>query len=224
MRLSVIIPAWNEAATIAEAVRSARSYADEVVVADAHSPDGTASLAEAAGATVVHAPRGRGAQLCAGTKAADGDVLLFLHADARLPATARDAIERALRDPQCPGGNFLLRFEPRGGAANLFSWLNDLRRRWMRIYYGDSAIFLRREVYEALGGFKPLPILEDYEFIRRLERRGPTAYLRDVVVLASARRFARRPLWTVFIWIAIQSLYMAGVSPKRLARLYADLR
>jgi rSAM/selenodomain-associated transferase 2 len=224
MRLSVVIPAWNEASTIAEAVGCARAFADEVVVVDAHSPDGTCAVAQAAGATVLQAPRGRGLQLCAGASAAKGDVLLFLHADGWLPPDARGAIAEALGDPRVLGGNFRLRFDGRGWATSVFSWLNDLRRRWLRIYYGDSAIFVRREVYQALGGFRPIPLLEDYEFVRRLERRGQTAYVRQVVVRASARRFARRPLWTVLVWVLVQSLYSAGVAPARLARLYSDLR
>lgn len=225
LRISVVIPTWQEAARIGECVRKALDVADEVIVVDAASADGTASLARAAGAHALVVDRkGRGPQLHAGALAATGDVLLFLHADAELGAGARDAIVRSLADPAVVGGNFFLRFWPEGWPARLFGWANDVRRRWLRIYYGDSAIFVRRRVYDVLGGFRALPILEDYELVRRLERHGKTAYLRHVHVLASARRFEARPLRTLLLWIVIQALFMAGVHPNRLARLYADLR
>ena len=223
-RVSIVIPAWCEVARIEAAVRGARAIAADVIVADGGSPDGTAAAAALAGARVVHAPKGRGAQLHAGALAAEGDVLLFLHADATLAPAAKDALDAALRDPSIVGGNFYLRFDGGGRAARFFTWVNDARRRWMRIYYGDSALFVRRAAYEALGGFAPLPIMEDYQLVRRLERLGPTAYIRDVEVSVSARRFEHAPLRTIVVWFAIQALYTIGVSPSRLARLYADAR
>jgi rSAM/selenodomain-associated transferase 2 len=223
-RISVIIPAFQEATQIAEVVACAREVGDEVLVVDAGSPDGTAALARAAGARVLQSPKGRGPQLDAGARAALGEVLLFLHADTRLPGTARAALEEALDVPEVEGGNFFLRFVPGSRLTRLYDVLYDVRRRWLGIYYGDSALFVRRSVYDVLGGFRPLPILEDYEFIRRLERRGRTRYVRHVEAHTSTRRFARRPLWTLFIWTAVQGLYLLGVPPQRLARLYADLR
>jgi rSAM/selenodomain-associated transferase 2 len=224
-RISAVIPTWQEATRIAECVQAAASVADEVIVVDAGSADGTTEVARAVGARVISIERkGRGPQLHAGALAAAGDILLFLHADAQLRQGARDAMLRALEDPAVVGGNFYLRFWPEGRFARLFTWVNHLRRRLLRIYYGDSAVFVRRAVYEELGGFRPLPILEDYELVRRLERRGRTVYVQEVEVLASARRFEGRPWRTLFLWVVIQGLYMAGVSPDRLARLYADLR
>jgi rSAM/selenodomain-associated transferase 2 len=224
MSLSVIIPALQEADLIGEAVTAAAAIGDEVVVVDGQSTDGTGERARAAGARVLSAARGRGGQLHAGAQAARGDVLLFLHADVRLPPEARPAVLAALADPAVPGGNFHLRFEPATRAARAFTWANDLRRRLMRIYYGDSALFLRRAAYERLGGFRPLPLFEDYELVRRMERLGRTAYVRTVSAVASSRRFARRPLRTVLIWTLLQVLYSGGVSAARLAPLYRDLR
>lgn len=223
--ISAIIPTWCEAARIAACVRHAREVADEVLVVDAMSPDQTARLAQEAGAQVVLlADRGRGPQLHAGALAAKGDVLVFLHADAELGAGARDAIVRALGEPEIGGGNFYLRFWPAGRFARFCTWANHMRRRWLRIYYGDSAIFVRRRVYGALGGFRAMPILEDYEFVRRLERQYKTAYVRDVEVRASARRFAAHPFSTLFLWGLIQALFMLGVPAGRLARLYGNRR
>jgi rSAM/selenodomain-associated transferase 2 len=222
--ISVIIPTWREAGEICDAVVSARFAGDEVIVADGGSDDGTAELARAAGARAIVVPRGRGLQLHAGALASQGDVLLFLHADTRLPPGSRDAIFRTLESPSIIGGNFFLLFDDLGRLARFFTWLYDLRRRWMRVYYGDSAVFVRRSVYEVLGGFRPIPILEDYEFIRRLERFGKIAYLREFKVSTSTRRFARAPLRTLVIWILVQGLYLLGVSPKRLKALYSDPR
>jgi rSAM/selenodomain-associated transferase 2 len=224
VRLAVIIPAWREAEAIEGAVQSALALGDEVIVADAESPDGTAHIAERAGAKVVTAPRGRGPQLDAGARASHGDALLFLHADARLPECARAAIEGALSSPEVVGGNFRLRFEPQTKAARFFSWANDARRRRLSIYYGDSAVFMRRSAYDALGGFRPMPLFEDYELFRRLERLGKTAYIRDIEVTASARRFESAPGRTFLVWSALQILYSMGAPPDVLAKLYADIR
>ncbi len=204
---------------------AARAIADEVIVADGGSTDGTIVAARAAGARVVEAPRGRGAQLHAGALAASGEVLLFLHADSELPPGARHAVTDALADPAVLGGNFHLRFVPASFAARLFTWANDARRRWFAIYYGDSAVFLRRRVYLELGGFRPLPILEDYDLVRRLERAGRTAYLRAITVEASARRFEAAPIRTLALWTGLQVLYSVfDVHPDRLARFYRDVR
>jgi rSAM/selenodomain-associated transferase 2 len=222
--LSAVIPAWREAETIGAAVAAAARVADEVVVADGGSDDETAALAAGGGARVVVAPRGRGSQLAAGAEAARGTVLLFLHADARLPPEARSAIAAALADPAIAGGNFRLRFDPPTLAGRAFGLANHLRRRWLGIYYGDSAIFVRRDVYHALGGYRPLPLFEDYDLARRLERTARTTYVADVEVAASARRFARAPLRTLAGWVLLQTLYSAGVPAEWLVPGYRDAR
>jgi glycosyltransferase involved in cell wall biosynthesis len=223
--ISAIIPTWCELDMVAACVASAGAIADEVIVADANSPDGTAALAARCGARVVLCEKGRGPQLCAGAGAARGDVLLFLHADAELAPSARPAILECLAEPDVLGGNFLLEFTGPSRYAPLFSLANDLRRRMLGIYYGDSAIFVRRSVYDELGGFRPYPIFEDYDFVQRLERRGRTAYLRRVCVRVSSRRYERSPLRTLVGWAVLQGLYsFAGVPPARLVKLYGDFR
>jgi len=224
IRLSAIIPTWCEADEIAGAIRAAAQVADEVIVVDASSPDETADRARSAGARVVTAPKGRGPQLDAGARAAAGEVLLFLHADVRLPAAGRAAIDRALADSEVLGGNFRLVFTPTSRWSRVFSAANDLRRRALSIYYGDSALFVRRRVFEDLGGFGELPVMEDYAFIRRLEAAGRTAYIRDVEVTASSRRFAAAPIRTAVIWGLMQGLYSSGVPATVLSRIYADIR
>jgi glycosyltransferase involved in cell wall biosynthesis len=195
-----------------------------VIVADAHSPDETAALARAAGAHVVLGAPGRGQQLNAGARAARGDILLFVHADVELPVSARESLRAATSSHGVIGGNFKLRFVPETPAARLYSAAYHLRRILMPIYYGDSCIFVRRSVFLELGGFADIPLFEDYEFVRRLERHGQTRYIRDTEVRASSRRFERRPLRTLALWIALQTAYSLRVSPERLARYYAAIR
>lgn len=225
MRLSIVIPAWNEAPLIADAVACAQAIADEVIVADARSPDRTAEEAAGAGAIVVQAERkGRGPQLLAGAAAATGDVLLFLHADARLPPRARRAIEDALASPRCPGGAFYIRFLPRSWFTRALEPANDLRRAITRRYYGDTGVFVRASVYRELGGHRPWRVMHDYEFSGRLEAAGPCAYIRDPCIWADSRRFEGREIRTLLNWILVQSLYRIGVPPILLGPLYPDVR
>jgi rSAM/selenodomain-associated transferase 2 len=224
MRVSAVIPSWQEAGWIPDSVAAARAVADEVVVVDGGSTDGSSVLALRAGAFVIDAPRGRGQQLAVGARAATGDVLLFLHADTMLPPEARGAIERALGDPSIVGGNFYLRFEPQTRLGRLFTRIYDLRRRMFGIYYGDSPTFVRRDVYERLGGFPEQPLFEDYAFARRLAQAGRTCYVRDVVAITSGRRYEARPIETLTAWVVLQTLYSFGVDPARLVRAYAPIR
>ncbi|HEX3850482.1 MAG TPA: TIGR04283 family arsenosugar biosynthesis glycosyltransferase [Polyangiaceae bacterium] len=224
MKLSVVIPTWCEAPRIAKLVAHCRSFTDEVIVADAHSPDDTAAAAGAAGALVVQTEKGRGTQLNAGARRSTGDVLLFVHADTTIPASARQAIAEALALPAIIGGNFKLRFVPETPMARFYSRCNHARRKLFAMYYGDSCIFVRRRVFDELGGFRNLPVFEDHDFVSRLERLGQTHYEVRVQVESSARRFERRPLRTLALWTLMQTLYASGVSPERLSRLYADAR
>jgi hypothetical protein len=158
-----------------------------------------------------------------GATAASGEVLLFLHADTQLPENAYDCIVARLRDPEVQGGNFALEFD----GADRFSevlgrWYATQRR--AGIYYGDSAVWVRREVFDHLGGYRPMPIMEDYDFVRRLERRGRTTCI-DAIAVTSARRWKALGLpKTVWSWFVIRWLFIAGVSPQRLVRLYPNAR
>jgi rSAM/selenodomain-associated transferase 2 len=223
--LSAVIPTWREAQCIGSTVAACASVADEVIVADAESPDGTADLARAAGARVVLTRRGRGAQLNAGARAARGGAFVFVHADTHLPQASGDVIRTVLsRHPDVLGGNFKLRFVPETPMARAFTWGNHLRRQALRIYYGDSCIFVRRSTFERLGGFREYPIFEDYDFARRLEALGRTHYETSVEARTSQRRFEQHPFRTLLLWTALQSLYTCGVHPSRFARFYRHAR
>jgi uncharacterized protein len=221
--LSVIVPVLDEAGALPGLLDrlAAMPGRIEVVVVDGGSRDGSAEVARAhpSAPKVCSTGAGRARQMNCGATESTGDVLLFLHADTTLPVDAYDAIVAALRDTHVQGGNFALQFD--GGdrfSRVLGKWYGTQRR--AGIYYGDSAVFVRREVFDHLGGYRPLPIMEDYDFVRRLERRGRTVCL-DGPAVTSARRWRALGVpRTVLSWVVIRWLFVAGVSPARLARLY----
>lgn len=226
--VSVVVPVLDEAATLPRLLADLAALPGrfEVIVADGGSADATREAAAAGGATVVDAPRGRAAQQNAGARHARGDVLVFLHADSRLPASAHAALTAALADPAVAGGNFALRFD--GGDAfsrALGAWYAVQRR--LGVWYGDSTIWARPEVFWALGGFPPLPIMEDYALVRALQTAGRTPCLggrRDPATTSSRRWRASGVARTVTSWIVIRWLFLAGVPAERLAPLYSAIR
>jgi rSAM/selenodomain-associated transferase 2 len=225
--VSIVVPVLDESAALPGLLDHLAGLEGrfEIVVADGRSRDATPELAaqHPAVQVVMNAPRGRAMQMNAGAQAASGEVLLFLHADTRLPADAYGYLRHALADPGVLGGNFALRFDGDDRFSRLLGGWYALQRR-ARVYYGDSAIWLRREAFERLGGYRPLPIMEDYDLVRRLERAGRTACLPGPAV-TSARRWQRLGLArTIASWVLIRWLFVAGAPPARLARLYPEVR
>ena len=197
----------------------------DVVVCDGGSRDGSAALAGAHGLAprVLEAPRGRARQLNAGAAVARGEVIVFLHADSRLPAGAYAALRAALRDPACRGGNFALRFDGEDRFSRGLTRWYALQRR-LGVYYGDSALWLRRAEWEALGGFADLAIMENLELVRRLARRGRAACLPGPVLTSARRWQALGPWRTALAWTVVRWAWLAGVPAERLARLYRAVR
>ncbi|MCP9460485.1 MAG: TIGR04283 family arsenosugar biosynthesis glycosyltransferase [Nitrospira sp.] len=230
MIVSVIIPTLNEQAVLAKTLaHTAELGFDEIVVVDGGSTDGTASLAEilCAGLTearAITAPRGRAHQMNEGAKACRGEGLLFLHADTLLPPDAKGLITSALADSGVAGGRFDVRFDSPSPWAGMIGTLMNLRSRWTGIATGDQAIFVRRQVFEDLGGFPDIPLMEDIEFSRRLKRAGRIARLRQTVT-TSFRRWERQgPFRTITLMWTLRLLYWLGVSPHRLKDFYAVVR
>ena len=180
MRVSVIVPVLNESARIEQTLGDVRADADELIVVDGGSSDGTAAIAAAAGATVVDGVRrGRASQMNAGADAASGDILLFLHADTRLPQGWADAVRGALGDPRPAWGRFDVRLDDPSRLLGLVGAMMNLRSRVTGICTGDQAIFVSREAWRAVGGFPAIDLMEDIALSRRLKRlTGRPASLR----------------------------------------------
>jgi rSAM/selenodomain-associated transferase 2 len=198
--ISIIVPTLNEARNLPLLLADLRQggEAAEIIVADGGSTDETATIARDGGVDVIRADRGRGHQSVAGAAVARGETLLFLHADSRFPAGGLARIVEHLAErPEAVGGNFRLAFD---GGTDFDAWLERFYA-WIRsqgVYYGDSGIFVRRAVYERLGGIRPIALMEDYDFVRRLERAGPTICIDDPALVTSSRRFTGRSPVAIF--------------------------
>jgi rSAM/selenodomain-associated transferase 2 len=227
MTISVIIPTLHEEKTLPGTLARLRHPAfSEVLVVDAGSRDRT--LADIALANplsrVLNAPMGRARQMNAGAAAAKGELLLFLHADTLLPATAAQDITHAMADTRIAGGRFDARLVPDCGLLWIVGRMMSWRSRLTGIATGDQAIFVRRKVFEDLGGFPDIPIMEDIAFSRRLKQAGHIAALPSCV-LTSGRRWERHgTINTILLMWWLRLLFYLGVSPARLKRMYDDAR
>jgi rSAM/selenodomain-associated transferase 2 len=223
MSVSVIIPTWNEESCLGETLRRLREQGPrEIIVADGGSTDATCRVAAAAD-RLVTGPRGRAAQMNLGAAHAAGDVLLFLHADCSLEAGALEAAERCLRRGAA-AGCFRMTVEAPGWAYRLIDACATARVRLTGLIYGDQGLFLRRALFEQVGGFPPLRLMEDVYMSKALRRRG-----RIVVaprrVFVSPRRWRQAGLARQKLrnW-ALTALAAGGVHPDRLAPLYPPVR
>jgi rSAM/selenodomain-associated transferase 2 len=226
MTISVIIPTLNEERTITETIRhTAQLGLDEIIVVDGGSIDQTIPQAASLGiARVLTSLPGRARQLNAGAEACRGDVLLFVHADTRLPSSVKTSIESALADALVVSGWFDVQFDSDSAWSRLISTFMNLRSRLTRISTGDQAMFVRRNVFEQLGGFSDIPLMEDIEFSTRLKRRGLTIALHDSVITSFRRWEQGGPLKTILLMWTLRFFYWIGVSPHRLARFYTAVR
>jgi len=223
MKLSVIVPMLNEAQALASLLeqleRVARQGA-EVILADGGSEDGSPSIAERAGFTVVHSARGRARQMNAAAAHATGDVLLFLHADSQLPDEAGRHIAQSLSSGTHCWGRFDVRISGRPTLLRLVSCLMNVRSRITGIATGDQAMFVMRSAFDAVGGFPDQPLMEDIELSKRLLRRSrPACIARRVVT--SGRRWERDCVWhTILLMWRLRWDYWRGVPAQQLAKVY----
>ena len=222
--ISIIIPTLNEEEHLPATLKviQANPVPHEVIVSDSGSSDGTVLLAQQAGARVVTSlRRQRAAQMNLGAAQARGEVLLFLHADTRLPPIALARVEQVMRRPGVAGGAFARRFENRSLFLLCTCWLAEIRNRLFGWHLGDQAIFIRRELFDQLGGFRDIDLFEDLDLSRRMKRLGRVATLNPPVV-SSARRFERYgPVATTLSDLSLTFRYLRGVDPNVLA---AELR
>ena len=220
-RISVIVPALNEAPYITATLQSARrGRPHEILVVDGGSTDDTVALARAAGVQVIQSQPGRARQMNAGAAQAAGNTLVFLHADTLLPGDYPEVVAGTLRDPAVAAGAFRFQMGEKLAGQRLIEWTANLRSRWRQSPYGDQALFLRRSLFEEIGGFAGLPIMEDCEIVRRLRKRG-RVITASAAAITSGRRWRRLGLvrTTVINQLVILG-NLCGVSPERLVALY----
>ncbi len=219
--ISVIIPVLNDAEVLDFALSSTQDYAGvERIVVDGGSSDESAEVARSRGVKIIHSPPGRARQMNAGAEVAEGTLLVFLHADTRLPEGFDDHVRRILTPSGVAAGAFQLQIDAPSARWRFIEKTANWRSRYLQMPYGDQAIFLRAELFREMGGFPDLPIMEDFELIRRLKGRGRIV-IAPAAVLTSARRWEKLgALRTTLInQLMILGFYL-GFEPSRLARWY----
>jgi len=225
--LSIIVPTLNEAAGIVahlEALQPLRERGAEAIVVDGGSADGTAALAAPWADAVASAPRGRASQMNAGAKLARGDVLLFLHADTRLPDQADLLIAEALADSRRSWGRFEVTIASTHPLLSVVAWSMNWRSRLTGIATGDQAMFVRRPAFETAGGFPELPLMEDIALSRSLKRTGRPLCLQERALTSGRRWEQRGVLHTIILMWRLRAGYWFGAEPRRLAEDYASAR
>src|SRR5439155_10945776 len=221
MQISIIVPVFNEAPLIRSFLQHLRERAPEaeVIVADGGSSDGTNRLAAELCDQLVESERGRAVQMNAGARAARGEVLWFVHVDAKLPLQCLDEIMRMMDDPNVVGGYFRIRL-PTGLVYRLTDSFAHYAGILLRMRCGDHGIFCRRTAFVDVGGFPKLPLMEDVEFFRRLRDHGRVVYSRKRIVVSPRRYEAIGRARLTFAYGFIAALYVCGVPLSTLQRIY----
>ena len=223
MTLSVIVPVLNEVQelpVVLERLSGLVRNGSEVLIVDGGSDDGSAEIAERAGFTVVRAPRGRARQMNAGAAQATGDVLLFLHADTRLPVAAETAVAQALAEGNRVWGRFDVRIDGRSPMLRVVGFLMNVRSRLTGIATGDQAMFVTRSAFQAVGEFPDQPLMEDIEISTRLLKHSRPACLATRAT-TSGRRWETHGVWrTIFLMWRLRWDYWRGVPARKLAEAY----
>jgi rSAM/selenodomain-associated transferase 2 len=226
--ISVIIPVYNEAPQadfylkrLADSVQSLPAETVEILLVDGGSADQTWEICRAYPFPLYRSPRpGRACQMNFGAEQAQGDIFLFLHLDSQLPPQFTQGIQQVLAQPGVSAGAFRFRVDLPGRRYRLLENLVNLRGQICRLPYGDQGLFMTRETFAALGGFADLPIMEDYDLVRRLQKRGRVA-LAPLELVTSGRRWRKLGFWkTGAINQLIVLGYHSGVAPARLAQWY----
>ncbi len=221
--LSIIVPVLNEAAHLPVILSQLLGYqqrACEVLLVDGGSQDDTVAIARSAGFKVLIAERGRAAQMNVGAQAAKGEILLFLHADTQLPDLADQIIFKALEDDLRQWGRFNVRITGTARLLKVIAMMMNIRSAWTGIATGDQAIFVRRQVFQMIGGFPQQALMEDIEFSKRIKNKSRPICLYDKVT-TSGRRWEAKGVWsTIFLMWGLRSAYFFGADPAKLAKRY----
>ncbi len=224
-KISIIIPVLNEAKNIQNTLASIQnqdlSSEVEIIVVDGGSSDQTVSLAQELGVTVIDSPAsGRAWQMNAGAAVATGEILLFLHADTKMPDNYDQLIANTLRQPKVIAGAFELAIDSQWTSLRFIEAMVKLRSHFFALPYGDQALFMERSTFRAVGGFPNLAIMEDFALVKRLKQQGKIA-IAPAAVTTSSRRWDKLGVWrTTFINQLIIIGYYLGISPEKLRRFY----
>ncbi|MGQ4807627.1 hypothetical protein NKDENANG_00982 [Candidatus Entotheonellaceae bacterium PAL068K] len=224
LRISVIVPTLNEWHRLPMTLeRVDLRPGDELIVVDGGSTDGTRAVARRFTPVVLQSAPGRARQMNHAARQAEGDILLFLHADTWLPAGGLEAVRAVMQRARVAGGAFRLAFTPSTLGLRLIAWGANMRTRFGKLPYGDQALFVRRSLFETLGGYPDVPFLEDVHLVRALRQKG-TLVLVPCPVQTSGRRWQHEGLvYTTVRNNVLMALYFCGVSPATLKRWYQDM-
>lgn len=220
-KISIIIPVLNEAGSLPQTIASLPSLKSiEIIVVDGGSQDNTPEIAKTLGVKIIQTQPGRASQMNAGAEVATGDILLFLHSDTLLPPNFGQWVLQSLRQPQTIAGAFQLQIDGPGIGLRVVEKLANARSRILKMPYGDQAIFLRRSTFEKMGGYPPLPIMEDFEMMRQLQKKGHIDIV-PVSAITSARRWQKLGvIKTTLINQLIIAAYFLGIPPHQIATWY----
>lgn len=231
MRISVIIPVYHEEGLIESTISSIRinagisGSAAEIIVCDGVPGDSTLKAIKDSDVIKVPSAAGRAKQMNTGAKAATGEIFLFLHADSTLPGNAFRLIQETLRDPKISGGAFFLKIESPHPFVWLAAFFTNIRCALTRVPYGDQGIFIRKEVFEAFGGYPDIPIMEEVELMRILKKRHLRIKILRKKIRTSARRWEKQGVFfTTFRNRLLSLLYLLKVSPEKLAVFYKTIK
>ncbi|MEL6927507.1 MAG: TIGR04283 family arsenosugar biosynthesis glycosyltransferase [Cyanobacteria bacterium J06600_6] len=219
--ISIIIPVLNEAVTIKQTLARLASYPEaEIIVVDGGSHDETVMIATPIAKVITIIGQGRAGQMNAGADIAQGDILIFLHADTQLPSNFIRLVNQTLKQPQTIAGAFELEIDSTKRSLRWIEQLVKMRSRLLSLPYGDQAIFMTKQAFLKTGGYADLPIMEDFEFIKRIKKQGKIA-IAPGSVITSGRRWEKLGVWqTTLINQLIIAGYYLGISPTKLGKFY----
>ena len=219
-RLSICIPTYNEASTISTLLQQLKVLDCEIIIADGGSQDDTVNLAKAFSVTVLQGAKGRAAQMALAAAHASGDVLWFVHADSRFESNLSRQIQPLLNLSPIQWGRFDVRLDAQGMMFRIIETMINWRSKVTQVATGDQGIFVHRLLYQQLGGFAPIALMEDVELCKRLRKVSPIVCISSPII-TSARRWQQKGIWrTILLMWFLRAAYFIGINPSRLVRWY----